>query len=352
MSRSDRRVLVIGGGLAGMEAARRLDRAGYRVVLVEQAARLGGNAANLSRLYPLGNSASELLEEKLRQLSQSGAEVRTGARVVAASREDWGFRVTVTDDQGKTDEIEISAVVAATGFEYFDVRSYGEYGCGIYPGVVSGMELESHLREGNLSGLGLDRDRKATVAFIQCVGSRDRYKGQAYCSRICCMYATRQARQVRELLPGSRVYVFYMDVRAAGRGCEEYYQEAMQKSQVYYLRSRPSKVFPMEERLLLRFEDTLMGTPGELEADLVVLTGAMLPSPGNRELASLFGVQLDGDGFFCSQDLSQPLRAGERVFFAGAAGFPVNTEEAMIQGAAAAGAVIEYLDGLINSTEL
>lgn len=343
MNRSDRTVMVIGGGLAGMEAALRLDEAGYPVVLVEKEDELGGRVRGLSRLYPDNRSAAELLEGKLGQLNVSSVRVCTGTRLAGTKKGPEGYEVSLTNSSGEETNLSAAAVVVATGYEYFDVREYGEYGCGIYPGVTHGLELEKHLKFGDLSGLGLLPDQRATVAFIQCVGSRDRAKGRAYCSKICCMYATRQARQVRELLPRSRVYIFYMDVRAAGRGCEEYYRQAAEESKVIYLRSRPSKVFPQQERLLLRFEDTLMGTPGEMEADLIVLTGAMTPARDSRQTAGMLGVDTDHDGFFFASDPNQPLKAGERVFFAGACGFPVNTEEAIIQGAAAASGVISLL---------
>lgn len=345
MELDKRPVLVIGGGPAGMEAALQLDRAGHPVVLIEKEAQLGGRLRELSRLFPGEESAAELLGRKLEQMERSSIRVLTETRLAGATRLSDGFMVSLHAGASGEERLLAAAVILAVGYDYFDVREYGEYGCGIYPGVIDSRELEQHLRKGDLGGLGLQPEQQPAVAFIQCVGSRDRAKGRAYCSKICCLYATRQARQVREILPQSRVYVFYMDVRAAGRGCEEYYRRAMEESGVYYLRSRPSKVFPAQGRLLLRFEDTLMGTPGELEVDLVVLAGAMLPARDSSALAEMMDLRVDGDGFFCGGDHGRPLAAGERVFFAGACGFPVSVEEAIIQGAAAASEAAGVLKG-------
>ncbi|MDH7479940.1 MAG: hypothetical protein QHH02_08015, partial [Syntrophomonadaceae bacterium] len=328
-----------------VEAALQLDRAGYPVVLVEKEGQLGGRLRELSRLFPGEEPAAELLGRKLGLVERSSIKVLTGARLVGATRLPDGFAVSLLVGASGEERLLAAAVILAVGYDYFDVREYGEYGCGIYPGVIDSRELEQHLRKGDLAGLGLQPGQRPAVAFIQCVGSRDRAKGRAYCSRICCLYSTRQARQVREILPQSRVYVFYMDVRAAGRGYEEYYRRAMEESGVFYLRGRPSKVFPAPGRLLLRFEDTLMGTPGELEVDLVVLAGAMLPARDGPWLAEVLGLGTDGDGFFCGSDCARPLMAGERVFFAGACGFPVSVEEAIIQGAAAASEAAAILEG-------
>ncbi len=345
----ERKVIVLGGGAAGLEAARGLARAGVRVLLVEKENSLGGRLRELSCLYPGMEDPAGLLEELVGEVTSSPrVEVLMGATVKEARRLEDGFEVTVAAVEEEV-RVRGDGLVVATGAALFDARKCGEYGYGRYPGVVTSLEFEGMLKR-QAAGEEAITPRDARVAFIQCVGSRQRAwggrRGWPYCSRVCCMYTARQARRLKELLPEATCYVFYMDVRAAGPGYEEFWREAVEKQRLRYVRGRPGKVFPDGAGLLVRAEDTLMGSPLELEVDLVVLAAALEPHPETVALAGMLGLRRDAYGFLAAAPEGTPLEAAPGVFFAGACGFPKSVAESRAEGLAAAGGLLGYLERL------
>jgi len=339
MSRNGKKALIVGAGPAGIEAALKIGRAGYEVMLVEKETTPGGYLNKLCSTFPRWEDPQNLLQVKLEQLRAiPDIKLLTGSSVVSARRTERGFFVELAGDSSTRDTgIEVAAVVLATGFDYYDVRRYGEYGYGVYPGVMSAPEFEARLKEWKNEPEQIEPP--GAVAFIKCVGSRDRAKGYPYCSSICCMYTAKQAALVKEIFPRTACYVFYMDVRAAGSGYEEFVRSTIEDKRVRYVRGRPAKVLPEGGRLQIRVEDTLMGTPVEIEVDMVVLAGAIVPREETVRLAGLFEAHIDRYGFLASEP-GQPVQAGERVFFAGGCGFPVSIKGAQEQGAAAAAEVI------------
>ncbi|HOD35948.1 MAG TPA: FAD-dependent oxidoreductase [Syntrophales bacterium] len=335
-----KRALVIGGGPAGMEAAIQIGQAGFGVILVEREPEPGGTLKKLVSSFPKWENPADLVMVK-RQMAEDNRNVEclTGTTVLSAERRQKGFRVTLRQSiNGGSREVNVDAVILATGFDLMDVSIYGEYGYGIYPNVMSSLEFEDRIR-GWKEGAG---PPPKGVAFFKCVGSRDRSKGFPYCSRICCMYTAKQAGLVKDLFPGAKVYVFYMDYRAAGKRYEEFVRDVIEKKHVRYVRGRPAKVVPENGRLLVRAEDTLMGIPVEVAVDAVVLASAIVPRAETRALAKMFGALTDEYGFIESLPYV-PARCGEKVFFAGGCGFAVETQGALQQGAAAAAEVIALL---------
>lgn len=329
--------LVIGAGPAGMEAAIKIGQSGYRAVLVDMADSLGGTLRQLHSSFPRWENPADLVSYKAEQINKCPLiTVMTETTVAAAEKNESGYTVTLSTNDQST-EIDANAVIIATGFELFDASVYGEYGYGSFDNVVNSLEFEELLKEWAESRGGTTPP--GTIAFFKCVGSRDRAKGLPYCSKICCMYTAKQAGLVKELFPDSKCYVFYMDYRAAGREYEEFVRSVIEQKHVRYVRGRPAKVIPENGRLLIRAEDTLMGMPVEITADMVVLAAAIVPGAGTRQMANLFQVKSDAYGFI-DYNSNEPTRAGDRVFFAGACGFAVETLGAMQQGAAAAAEVI------------
>jgi|Deesub1362A_J573_1020465.scaffolds.fasta_scaffold00691_11 heterodisulfide reductase subunit A len=260
-------------------------------------------------------------------------------------------------DYEQEDEVfteKVGALVAATGFQLFNwSRVYGEYGYGRYPDVITGLQFERLVNAAGPTGGKIlrpsDGSAPRTVVFIKCVGSRDESKGRSYCSRICCMYTAKHALQVLEKVPGAQVYVFYMDVRTAGKGYEEFYQRAVREG-VVYVRGRVSKVYRDGERLVVRGVDTLLGRPVEVDADLVVLATAVEPAAGAGETARLLGINADRDGFF--QEAHPKLRPVEThtggVFLAGACSSPKDIPDTVAQASGAAAKVV----GLLSREQL
>ncbi len=250
-----------------------------------------------------------------------------------------GFLVSLRAGNGGARELDIDAVVLATGFDLMDVSIYGEYGYGIYPDVVNPLEFEARLKEWSDGKGKVPRG----VAFLKCVGSRDRSKGYPYCSKICCMYTAKQAGLVKDMFPHAKVYVFYMDYRAAGKGYEEFVRGVIEEKRVRYVRGRPAKVLPSGGRLLVRAEDTLIGIPIEATVDVVVLASAAVPRRETAPLVEMFNAKTDEYGFLEQEPFSL-ARSAERVFFAGGCGFPLDMLSARQQGASAAAEVIDLFN--------
>lgn len=199
-------------------------------------------------------------------------------------------------------EEEFGAIVVATGFDlYAWEKTYGEYGYGKYPDVITGLQFE---RISNSSGptegkiiRPSDGKEPRSVVFIKCVGSRDDARGKSYCSKVCCMYTAKHAHQVLEKIEGAEVYVFYIDVRTPGKGYEEFYRRSLEEGALY-IRGRVSHIYPQNNHLVVRGEDTLLGRQVGVEADLVVLATAMAPGSGWEAVANMIGIGANKDGFF------------------------------------------------------
>ncbi|NIS61230.1 MAG: FAD-dependent oxidoreductase, partial [Proteobacteria bacterium] len=195
--------------------------------------------------------------------------------------------------------IDAGTIVVASGFEPFDARLKPEFGYDRYERVITGLELERLLSpSGPTDGdLPAHWGEPESIVFIQCVGSRDKTVGNEYCSRICCMYTAKHANLLREKFPGSRITVCYIDVRAFGKGCEEFY-ERVQKAGVIYRKGIPSEIYKRGEKLIIKAEDSVVGELYEEEADLVVLATGLTPAREADKLRNLLKLNRTPDRFF------------------------------------------------------
>lgn len=332
-------VLVVGGGVAGMQAAIDIAASGKEVVLVDKDKSLGGHVKEYGALFPDLTEGSELVKQKVKLIKEnSNITLMLGTEVNKLQQVDGTIKANFVS-AGNAKEQIFGATVIATGFDNFEGKKYGEYGYGRYPGVITGIDFE-HQEESIL------KKPIKTAVFIKCVGSRDRSKGMPYCSKICCMYTAKQALELKKAQPNAQVYVFYMDIRSNFKNGEEFVRGVMENQHVKYIRGRVGKVLPVNGRLLIRAEDTLMGVPLELEADLVVLATAMVASPSTQSLVSQIGGKLDANGFVLPIPMAEsenPMNVTKGVFYAGACGFPCDVKEALNQGSAAAAGVLGYL---------
>jgi len=352
-----KRALVIGGGIAGMQAALDIANARFPVVLVERETHLGGKMARLSGTYLNLSAAPELLERKVQQvLNHPHIEVLTGAQVTGVEGYVGNFKVEVSRrvDEERVDE-EVGAIVVATGWDPYPMERLPEYGGGEIPDVVDGLTFEGMLRgapspqpspwEGEGAGLRRPSDGREPreVVFVQCAGSRDPEHGVSYCSKVCCMVVAKQAVMFKERVPGGQAYVFYIDIRSAGKGYDEYVQRAMEDYGILYLRGKVSKIFRDGEKVVVWGADTLSGQPVEVAADLVVLATPMSPSRQALELAQTLRVGIDQHGFFSEAHPKlrpvESLTAG--VFLAGVAQGPRDIPETVSQASGAAAKVLQ-----------
>jgi heterodisulfide reductase subunit A len=257
------------------------------------------------------------------------------------------------DDTAREYTLQVGAVVVATGFDELDPHELTAFGYGQAANVLTGLEFERLLcATGPTRGRVLrPSDRKApeSIVFVQCVGSRGE-GGRPYCSRYCCMNTLKSAMLAHDHEPGIKeCTLLYTDLRAAGRGYDDFARRCLDREDVTHLRGRPAKIQedPASGDLTLWVEDFQTGRPRQLAAGMVVLAAAAVPARGAAELAGVLGVDLDEQGFFRRRDLetapAELTRPG--VYVAGSAGSPAIIPECVAQGgAAAAQAAVHVLD--------
>jgi heterodisulfide reductase subunit A len=243
-------------------------------------------------------------------------------------------------------DLDVGAIVVATGIDIFDARRYPEYGYGRLPDVITNLQFE---RMCNASGptkgkvvcpsTGKVPDR---VVFIQCVGSRDPAKGNAYCSKVCCMISAKQLSIFKHHNHDGKAYVFYIDNRTGGKGYEEFLRRAIEQEKAQYIRGRVAKVFEEGGHLVVRGENSLVGGQIEVETDLVVLATGLVSQKDTLEIARALNLATDKDGFFIElhPKLGPVETALSGIYLAGAAQGPKDIPESVAQGAGAAAEVL------------
>ena len=425
-----RKVMVVGGGIAGIQSALDLANAGLEVVLVEKQPSIGGHMIQLSETFPTLDCSQCILSPKMVEVSKnpkitlmtssevtqvSGfvgnfkVKVQTKAQyvdpekcklcddcsavcpVVAPNEYDVGLNdrraifipfaqaipasyyldpetclglnpvvcgkcQTVCeadaidyDAKPKTTDIEVGAIVVATGYDLYGKDHLAEYGRGRYPDVLDGFQFERMCSASGPTGGAVlrpsDHKEPKTVVFVQCSGSRDPALHCTYCSKICCMYTAKHATLYKHKVPDGTAYIFYIDIRSGGKGYEEFVQRAMEHDGVIYLRGRASKVYQSKGKLKVMGVDTLAGKNVEIDADMVVLAQAMVPSQGTADIAKTLKIGRDKDGFLA--EAHPKLRPVESVtggiFLTGAAQSPKDIPETVCQASAAAAKVIALL---------
>ena len=240
--------------------------------------------------------------------------------------------------------VRVGAIVVATGYSLMDPSIYEEYGYGRIKNVITGLHLERMMESGSPTGGKVVNPKTGkpakNVVFIQCVGSRDESKGVPYCSKICCMYTAKHAILIKDHQPETNCYIFYIDIRAAGKGYEEFIKKAQEEGAIY-LRGRPSKIYEKGDVVIVEGIDTISGERVEIEADLVVLANAVIPNPDAKELAKILNIPTDDFGFYQeAHPKLQPVEtATTGIFLAGACQFAKDIPDSVASGSAAAAKV-------------
>ena len=347
--------LVVGGGVAGVHAALDIADAGFPVFVVEQSDHLGGHALELSRTYPRMEYAADLFEPVLRRLTNHPrATILLNSRLKDVTGYVGNFEATVETRAGDSTgerKIRLGAIIIATGFAPFDAHLKPEFGYGQYPQVITALEFERLVSADGPTGgrILVNGNEPRDVVFIKCVGSRDRTVGNPYCSRVCCMVTAKQAHLVQQELPEASVTVLYMDVRAHGKGFEEYY-DLVRETGVYYRRGNPAEILQQGERVVVRVEDTFLGEFVDVQADLVVLATGLVPRRETAEVAQLLKLSQSADGFLLeAHPKLRPVdTASDGIFLAGCAQGPKDLSDTIAQAkAAAVSAMIPFARGKV-----
>ncbi len=422
-----RRALIIGAGIAGMQAALDIANSGYQVILVDKLPSIGGRMAQLSETFPTLDCAQCILtprtvevghHDNIKLLTYSEMESIEGdigdfrvrirrkpayvnwdlctgcgvcqekcpKRVESEFERGMGRRKAIYtlspqavpnkpvidaenciyfvrgkcracekfcpveaidfEQEEHTVEERVGAVIVATGYDLYPTDGLGQYGYGRIPDVIDGLAFERLLSASGPTAGQVKRpsDGKVPkeVVFVQCAGSRDPELGMPYCSKICCMYTAKHAMLYKHRVPDGQAYVFYIDIRAAGKGYEEFVRRAMEDDRVLYLRGKVSKIFRDDGKVVVWGADTLSGKPLEVAADLVVLATATVPKDEAKELGRMLGIDADECGFYAEADGNmrplETLRPG--IFMAGAGSGPKDIPEAVAQGSGAAAKVL------------
>lgn len=383
MNTEQSKVMVIGGGIAGLSAARALAESGVAVELVEKAGFLGGHAIQYAcKATDTCQQCDACTVEKVLKsvVEHSGITIRLDAEVVRVAK-NGRFTVSLAsasgsapaaagsnnDNDSHPDQetyqarkgfsknnaavinagadatVDVDAVVLASGFTPFDATRKGTYGYGKWPNVITGLELEKIKRAGGKVVRPSDGKTPEKVAFIQCVGSRDERLGNLWCSKVCCPYALRTAMSMKHKNPEMEITIFYMDIQNTGNGFPEFYEKC--RTDLTFVRNIPVDVYPLEnDRLRMRFMEEEAGTHADAEFDLLVLSVGIMPGGNNRALADIFGLELNPDGFFAAKDgLNPTLTAAKGVFLAGTVQGPKTIANSMAHAGQSARDVIKYL---------
>jgi heterodisulfide reductase subunit A len=429
--------LVIGGGIAGIQAGLDIANAGHKVIMVEREPSIGGHMSQLSETFPTLDCSQCILTPRMVEVAQHPnitlytyselegiegfignfkAKIRKKARCVdeklctgcgmctqkcptkkipSEFNTGLGLRSAIYvpfpqavpnkpvidkdhctffqkgkckvcekvcpakairyDQEDEIIEVDVGAVVLATGFDVLGTDFFPEYGYGRYRDVINGLQFE---RLASASGptIGViqrpsDGKVPETVVFVSCAGSRDPAKGIEYCSKICCMYTAKHAMLYKHKVHEGNAYVFYMDIRAGGKMYDEFVRRAIEEDDVKYVRGRVSRIYEEDGKLVVKGVDTLLDhEPLEIRADMVVLATAGVANSGAEELAQKLHVSYDQYRFFAeAHPKLRPVETNTAgIFLAGACQSPRDIPETVSQASGAASKVA----GLFSQDEL
>ena len=418
-----RKALVIGGGVAGIQAALDLADTGYQVYLVEREPSIGGRMAQLDKTFPTMDCSICILAPKMADAGRHpNIELLTNSEVLEVKGYIGNFKAKVlkkpryvTDEctacgdcvpvcsvtlpnefdiglatrhgiyipfpqavpstyivdrdlclnkeniivcdkcikacerqaidfemKPEILELEVGTIIVATGADVFDPASLVEYGYTKFPNVITSLEFERLINAGGPSGGHLIRpsDMKIprTVAFIQCVGSRSE-KGHLYCSNVCCMNTIKDSLLIKEHWPETKIYVFYLDIRAYGKGFEDLYKRA-KKEGVIFIRGLPAEVIEdrKKQNLWLIGENTLQKELYRINAETVILSIGIEPRKDSDVIQRLLTLSKTQDGFFMeAHPKLRPVDAPTGgIFLAGCAESPKDIKDSVTQASAAA----------------
>lgn len=425
-------VLVIGGGIAGIQASLDLANRGTKVYLVEKTPSIGGRMAQLDKTFPTLDCSICILAPKMIEcFRHSNINLLTYSELKEVKGKAGNFNVKILKkpryveaakctgcgtcmekcpakvpnefDMGlgtrkavympfkqavplvatidpehclyftkgvckicqkvcpssainfeqKPEEMDlnVSSIILATGFDVFDPSTMSEYGYGRFKNVVHSMEFEriicaSGPTDGHLVRPSDGKEPK-NVVFVQCVGSRSQHGEFPFCSSVCCVYATKESILIKEHAPKTQPYIMYIDMRAVGKGFQEFVDRAKKEYGVKYIKAHPGGITedPTTKSLQIHYEDMKTGEMRTLDADLVVLCPALIPKADNKRIAQAMNLELDEFGFFKSKNmLTAPMDTNiPGIYVCGYCQSPKDIPESVAQASGAAARAAETM---------
>lgn len=334
-------IVIIGGGIAGLEAAGQLIRLGYSPIIIERKDHLGGHLADWHYLFPDMSPAADVVGRLTGAVSDANIFVNTEILFINHLKDSYNVMLS------NGISIVTRIILFTTGFRLFDASKKEEYGYGIYNQVITNRDLEHWFNTGKDERI--DSAQMDAVGFVHCVGSRDEKAGNAQCSKVCCITAVKQAIEMKKKFPNAMVYCFYMDLRMFGKKYEDFYISAQRDYGVRFIRGRVSEVSEnIEGKVIVKAEDTLSGKPVKVTLDLLVLMAGMVCNPDSTKVATMIPLQIDSDGFLKSRDnildiTSSPKRG---IFYAGACTGPKTVPETLAEARSAALDIHNFIESL------
>ena len=333
-------VVIIGGGIAGLEAATQLLKLGHSPIIVEKSERLGGHVADWNRLFPDLTPAKDIVEELIASSKDANIFLKTEISFINRLKDSYNVMLS--------NGISISTryILYTTGFKLFDAQKKEEYGYSIYNQVITNADLEQWFNTGKdkrISGKEISK-----IGFVHCVGSRDEKARNSQCSKVCCITAIKQAIEMKEKFPDAEIYCFYMDLRLFGKKFEDFYIKAQRDYGIHFIRGRVSEVSEnIYGRVIVKAEDTLAGKPLKVTLDLLVLMSGMVCNLESTKAASMLSLPIDSDGFLQSSDNVFHITSSPRkgVYYAGACTGPKTVPETLAE---ARSAVLEIHSDITN----
>ena len=336
-------VLIIGGGISGITVALEFAQSGIPFTLIEKESSLGGLSASFccKASESCNKCFACVVDKRISEIHQrQDRSVWTQTELTGVKRSGGKHQVALKRGKERMD-LEVSAVVIAAGIHPFDASQKVEYGYGRYKNVITAKDLDEMLRFRGVLSRPSDGKIPKTVAFFQCVGSRDESIGNLYCSQVCCAYALRLIKAIRHQYPEVNATFLYMDIQPAGASFQEFLDSCREDKGVRLIRSLPSKVYhsSLSDTLRVRFIDPEKGDVVEDPFDLIVLSVGMVLNKQAKPLVELFGLNLTEDGFIASP----PSRSG--VFATGACNGPKDIDRSILHAKSVALLVQQHLRG-------
>jgi len=273
-------ILVIGGGTAGMTAAKGAADAGYKVTIVEKEDHLGGWANKFKMVFPktppYEKPAKNNIDELIKEIEgYPNITIKTSTKVAGTKGQPGQFEVTMQNGSG-SETVTFGSIVQATGWKAYDASKLTHLGYGASPDVITNIQMEEMLAKGELKRPS-DGKPVESVAFIQCAGSRDQ-DHLPYCSAVCCRVSLKQAMLVREMNPESKCYILYKDIRTPQQ-YERFYASAQNDDGIFLTKGEIAGVAKEDDGgILVDVEETLLGEDIKVKADLVILATGMVPT--------------------------------------------------------------------------